>query len=82
MNLLPFTVSVNAGPPAMAKFGESDVATGVGLTDESTVTKGLFAARMFSPLTNRRNSYVPAVSGIVTVHVRSVTPSPTQVHWR
>lgn len=34
--LLPFTASVNAGPPAMAEFGESvvNVATGVVITNK------------------------------------------------
>jgi hypothetical protein len=75
--LLPFTVRVKADPPAIAEPGESDVAIGSGLTDASTVTGGLVAASVSSSPINRRNSYVPGVSGIVTVHARSVTPAPT-----
>ena len=59
MNLLPFTVSVNADPPARAELGESEVAIGSGLSDASTVTGGLVAASVSSSPTNRRNSYVP-----------------------
>ena len=43
MNLLPFTMRVNAVPPAMAKVGESEVAIGAGLSDASTVIGGLVA---------------------------------------
>jgi hypothetical protein len=31
MKLLPFTVSVNAGPPAAAELGESEVTTPTGV---------------------------------------------------
>ena len=60
---------------AKAELGESEVAIGAGLSDASTVTGGLVARRALP--TNKRNSYVPGVSGIVTVHVRFVTPAPT-----
>src|SRR5512134_2171070 len=48
----------------------------------ATVTVGLVAARTYPLFRNRRNSYVPGVVGIVTVHVRVVTPAPTKVHVR
>ena len=76
-NELPFTVNVNAGPPIATAPGDSEVAIGAGLSDGSTVTGGLVATRVVVLLTKRRNSYAPAVGGIVTVHVRLVTPVPT-----
>ena len=33
-------------------------------------------------LRKRRNSYVPAVAGMVTVHERVVTPEPTYTYCR
>jgi hypothetical protein len=78
MKALPFTVNVKEAPPASALLGESELTTGAGLFDESTVTVGLVARR--TEFTKRRNSYVPAVVGIVVVHVLVVTPDPTNVH--
>ena len=46
-----------------------------------TVTVGLVAARVYPLFGNSRNSYVPGVDGMFTVHVRVVTPAPTHVHW-
>jgi hypothetical protein len=46
MKLLPFTVRVNAAPPAPAKFGESEVTDGTGFTAVVTVTGTLVAARV------------------------------------
>jgi len=75
--LLPFTVSVNDGPPKITADGDNDVATGMGLTDGSTVIVGLAETR--EPFTNRRNSTEAAVDGIHAVQVVSVTPAPTFV---
>src|SRR5262245_21128926 len=52
--LLPDTVSVNAGPPAMTFAGDTALTTGTGLNDGSTVTVGLVATRRL--FTNSRNS--------------------------
>ncbi len=41
-----------------------------------TVTVGLFASNVYPLFGNSLNSYVPAVVGIVTVHVKLVTPFP------
>jgi len=49
---------------------------GAGFNDASTLITGLVAINVPCP-TNKRNSYAPTVSGIVTVHVRVVTPAPT-----
>src|SRR5690242_19608373 len=76
-NLVPFTVSVNAGPVAITLAGESDAATGVTASVGSTVTEGLVVTRVL--FTNKRNSYVPAAVGITTVQLREVTPAPTYV---
>ena len=78
-NPLPFAVSVNAPVPAATLAGLIDVSDGTGFELNTTVTGGLVAVRV-SPLFGKsRNSYVPAVSGVVTVHVRVVTPVPTYV---
>src|SRR5687768_4958401 len=45
-----------------------------------TTTTGLVASRV-PALVNRRNSYDPGTIGIVGVHVRSVTPVPTDVYF-
>jgi len=47
-----------------------------------TVTAGLRAVIVKLSFRSSRNSYVPGVVGIVTVHVRVVTPAPTHVHCR
>src|SRR5262249_21713858 len=75
MNLLPVTVNVNPVPPTTTDCGDSAERIGIGLTDGSTVTGGLADTRAL--LTKRRNSYWPAVFGVGTVHVRSMTPGPT-----
>jgi hypothetical protein len=80
VNLLPFTVSVNAGPFATTLAGESDDRVGTGPKFGSTVSGGLTATRRL--FTNRRNTYVPAAVGITTVHVRDVTPAPTYVQLK
>ena len=46
VKLLPVTVRMNPAPPATVREGESDVAMGAGVSDESTVTGGLVAARV------------------------------------
>ena len=71
---------MNAEPPATTLSGERLDATGGGVNARSTVTATLFAFR--ASLTNNLNSYVPGVVGIVTVHVRLVTPVPTGVCCR
>jgi hypothetical protein len=71
----PLTVNVNPAPPATAAAGASDAISGTGLSEGSTVTTGLVADLVL--FANSRNSYVPAVDGIVTVHVRLVIPAPT-----
>jgi len=52
------------------------------LSDPVAVTVGLVAARLYVDARKRRNSYVPAVVGIVTVQGREVTPGPTYVDCR
>lgn len=46
-----------------------------------TVMVGLVAAMVYPLLSKSRNSYVPAVEGMLTVHVRVVTPAPTYVQF-
>ena len=77
---MPFTVSVIAPLPAGSDPGDSDVIAGAGFTAASTVTTGLVAARVYELFGKSRNSYCPGVEGIVTVHVRLVTPVPTYVN--
>jgi hypothetical protein len=48
----------------------------------STVTAGLVATRVKPWLRKRRNSYWPRVAGMVTVHVRFVTPRSMRRSWR
>jgi hypothetical protein len=78
---VPFTVSVNGSPPETPDAGESELIVGTGFGGVVTVTAGLVAARVNPLLRNSLNSYVPAVEGIVTVHVRVVTPVPTYVQF-
>ena len=40
MKFVPFTVRVNAGLPAVAVFGESDVAVGTGLLPAAVIVNG------------------------------------------
>jgi hypothetical protein len=49
---------------------------GVGL---ATVMVGLVADRTYPPFRKSRNSYCPGAAGAFTVHVRVVTPAPTDV---
>ena len=60
----------------------SDVVALTVKTGAVTVTVGLVAARVDPPPLISRNWYGPGVPGIVTVHVRVVTPVPTFVNWR
>jgi hypothetical protein len=72
----PFTARERPAPPARTVDGESEFTTGTGGGTKITVTVGLVAARVYPLLRKRRNSYVPAVAGAATVHVRVVTPLP------
>jgi hypothetical protein len=81
VNPVPLTVSVSAPLPVKALDGESPLIVGGGVRLASTVIGGLVAARVEPLFRNSRNSYVPAVDGIVTVHVRVVIPAPTYVHF-
>jgi hypothetical protein len=74
----PETVSVNGPLPVKALDGESEAIAGGGFKLVSTVIVGLVAAR--TEPTKSRNSYAPAVVGMLTVHVRLVRPAPTYVH--
>jgi hypothetical protein len=76
-NPLPFTVNVNSPPPVKVLDGDNDATVGTGFGPCVTVTVGLVAARVNPLFGNSRNSYVPGVVGICTVHVRVVTPPPT-----
>jgi hypothetical protein len=76
-NELPFTVRLNAPLPATTDDGDNDEMTGAELEPDSTVTTGLVAVLVNPPLGKYRNSYVPGVVGMVTVHARVVTPLPT-----
>jgi hypothetical protein len=78
-NPVPFTVSVNAGPPAPTVAGDSELMAGAGLMEASTATTGLFAASVYVLLGKSRNSYWPDADGVVTVQLRLVTPVPTYV---
>jgi len=73
-NPVPVTVSVKALLPAATLAGLRPVIPGVGFT---TLTGGLVAARVKPLFRKSRNSYCPGAVGIVTVHVRVVTPAPT-----
>jgi hypothetical protein len=73
----PLTASVKPAAPATPLEGASEFTAGTGGGTKTTVTAGLVAARVEPLLRKRRNSYVPAVDGAATVHVRVVTPLPT-----
>jgi hypothetical protein len=63
-------------PPTLVAFTARDGGK------PTTVTGTLVAAREYPLFGKRRNSYVPEVVGIVTVHERVVTPLPTYVYCR
>src|SRR5262245_62857420 len=66
---LPLTLNVNPGPPTGPLEGDSEPIAGTGLTP-TTVTVGLLAASTYPLFGNKRNSYNPAVVGMVTVQLR------------
>ena len=73
----PSPTSVSRPPRSTLRAPAVDALAPVAAVRAPRCTLGLVAASVKALLRKRRNSYCPDAVGIVTVHVRVVTPAPT-----